>query len=111
MITYIIVLFVWFLIAMFFLRRRHQLREKLGPFFYVLVMIVVGGIPLDFFFQWCPILGAPMIFREFTPDWMFSGRMSRYRDNPKYKGTWKMRWADWICEHLLNPYDPSGHHC
>jgi len=108
MITYIIVLFLWFLFAMWFLRRKHQLREKLGPVFFAIVGVVVGGLILDVIFQWTL---APIIFMEFTPNITFSKRMERYRDNPKYKGTWKMRWADFICEHILNPFDPSGHHC
>ena len=108
MITYIIVLFVWFLIAMFFLRRRHQLREKISFGYWIIVGIVLGGLPLDILFQWTI---APLIFMEFTKDLFFTNRLNRYREDVKYKGTWKMRWADWICEHLLNPYDPTGRHC
>lgn len=103
-------LFVWFLIAMFFLRRRHQLREKLGPVYYVIVGIVMGGLPLDVFFQWFPLC-SPLIFLEFTPNITFSKRMERYRENPKYKATWRMRWANFICERILNPFDPTKHHC
>lgn len=109
-VLYAIGLFLWFLSAMYFLRRKRRLREKLGLFFYIVVGIVAGGLPFDFFFQWCPIL-SPLIFLEFTPDLTFSDRMERYRENPKYKGTWRMRWADWICEHILNPFDPKKHHC
>lgn len=108
MITYIIVLFLWFLIAMWFLRRRHSIREKLGVFMYVIVGIVLGGLVLDVVFNWT---FAILIFRDITPDTTLSKRLQRYRESPKYKGTWRMRWADWICEHLLNPYDPKGHHC
>ena len=108
MITYMVILFIWFLIAMWFMRRRHQLRERLGQFYYIIVGIVLGGLILDVIFQWT---FAIVIFLEVTPNITFSKRMERYRDNPKYKGTWRMRWADYICEHILNPYDPEGHHC
>ena len=108
MIIYIAILFTWFLTAMWFLRRRHQLREKLGPAYFIIVGIVLGGIVLDAVFQW---IIAPAIFLGFTKDILFTGRMQRYREEEKYKGTWRMRAADWICENLLNPYDPSGKHC
>jgi len=103
-----IVLFAWYLVAMFFLRRKRQLREKLGPVLYVIVMVVVGGIPLDIFYQW---FIAPIIFREFTMNLTLSKRLEMYRESPKYKGTWRMRWADFICERILNPFDPDKHHC
>ena len=106
MIIYIIILLCWFIIAMWFLRRKHSIRERLGPVFYVIVGVVLGGLVLDVFFQWFPLF-APLIFLEFTPNITFSKRLERYRDYehfPKYKGTWRMRWADFICERILNPF-------
>jgi hypothetical protein len=93
---------------MWFLRRRHQIREALGPIYFAIVGVVLGGLVLDVLFQWT---FAVILFQEITPNLTFSKRMERYREDPKYKGTWKMRWADFICERILNPYDPTGKHC
>jgi len=101
-------LFVWFLIAMYFLRRRHELRTRAGLAYWLLVATVVPGIAFDIAYNWT--FGI-IIFRDITPDLTLSKRMERYREALKYKATWRMRWADWICEHLLNPYDPKGRHC
>jgi hypothetical protein len=108
MITYTVVLLIWFFIAMFTLRRKHQLRSKLGPVYYVLVMVVLGGLILDLLYQWTV---AIVYFMEVTPNLTLSKRLERYRDMPKYKGTWRQKHAKFICENILNKYDPDGHHC
>ena len=102
------ILLAWFYVAMFTLRRRRKLREKLGPVFYVLVGIVLGGLVLDFVYQWTV---APALFGEFTWHATLSQRLEMYRTKPEYHGTRKLRWADFICERLLNKRDVKGHHC
>jgi len=108
MILLFVLLFGWFLTAMWFLRRRHQLREKLGPVYFVLVGIVLGGLPLDAVLHFIP---GTIWFLDLPQELTLSKRLERYREDPKYKGTWRMRHADFVCERILNPFDPSGHHC
>jgi hypothetical protein len=101
-------LFLWFIVAMYFLRRRHELRTRRGLGYWLLVASIVPGIMFDVVYNWT--FGV-VVFLDVTRDFTLSSRLKRYRDSLEYKGTWRMRWADWICEHLLNPYDPKGRHC
>jgi len=104
----IAVFYLWYLTAMWFLRRRHQLREKLGPIYWWIVGIVLGGIVLDVAFNWS---FAILIFMDWPKEVMFTKRLQRYREGWLYKATWRMRLADTICENMLNKYDPTGKHC
>jgi hypothetical protein len=108
MITASAILLVWYFTAMWFLRRRHKLRKSLGPAYFIVVGVVLGGIPLDVLFNW---IVAPFIFLDLPKELLFTGRLQRYREDREYLWTWRSRWADFICEHILNPFDPRGKHC
>ena len=115
-------LFVWYLLAMFVLRRRKALRKKNVILYWALLIPAVLGILLD---VWYNFTLATLIFFKFPKvwfsekfpwvkaDWTLTMRLSRYR-----KGTgWRLRWADFICERILNPFAPidpktgKPHHC
>ena len=103
-----IVLFLWFLSAMYYLRHKHDIRvhTRIGNYFAEAALI--PGILFDVVYNWT---FGMLMFMDVTSDWTLSERLSRYRNSDKHKATWRMRWADWICEHILNPYDPKGKHC
>jgi hypothetical protein len=39
---------------------------------------------------------------------LVTARLARYIRGP---AGWRQRQAQWICDHLLDPFDPSGDHC
>jgi len=90
---YTIALFCWFLTAMWLLRRRHRLRKRLGPVYFAVVGAVLGGIPLDAIYHF--IVGT-LWFRDWPREWTLSERLQRYRDDPRYRGTWRLRHADFV---------------
>jgi hypothetical protein len=44
-------------------------------------------------------------------DWTLSARLERIRENPLNYTARQRALADFFCEKMLNPYDPSGKHC
>ena len=99
-------LYLWFLYAMFVLRREHPLREKYGPFiFHLLVAPAYLGVLLDIFYQWT---WACLVFWKLPQDLVLTKRLQRYR---KTDVGWRTKLAAWICDHLLNRWDPEHHHC
>jgi hypothetical protein len=51
-----------------------------------------------------------IVFAEVPRDWLVTHRLRRYmRDLPP--AHWRRRWADYLCRHLLDPFDPTGAHC
>jgi hypothetical protein len=42
---------------------------------------------------------------------LFTSTLQRIRKNPKAFYSWQVSTAKYICEKMLNPYDPSGTHC
>ena len=51
-----------------------------------------------------------IVFAEAPRDWLVTHRLRRYmRELPPEH--WRRRWADYLCKHLLDPFDPTGAHC
>lgn len=51
-----------------------------------------------------------IVFAEVPRDWLVTHRLRRYmRELPPEH--WRRRWADYLCHHLLDPFDPTGVHC
>ena len=104
-----VLLFLWFLYAMWVLRRKHQIREKTGLFYYIILFLAAIGYPGDVLFNiiWGSIilLDVPRLWKgEFT----LSLRLERIHKTGR---GWRLRIASWVCEKLLDPYDPDGDHC
>ena len=51
-----------------------------------------------------------LLFLDPPRELTFTARLKRYRRGGGY-AVFQLRLADWFCETLLNPYDPSGKHC
>lgn len=66
---------------------------------------VVIGYALDVLVN---VTVASLVFWE--PPWelLVTTRLQRHID-ARYG--WRHRRAQWICDHLLDPFDPTGNHC
>ena len=70
---------------------------------YVLLLI---GVVIDFVCNM--VLTIPFV--DPPREWLVTARLQRYHGE-SYAGTWRARWADWVCTHLLDQFDPDGDHC
>jgi hypothetical protein len=103
----LIVLYLWFRSAMWYLRNKHRIRERVGVGVDLLVVALVPGLLLDVIINWT--IGIPLLGLVWC--WTLSQKLAYVR-SPKWKGyTWRLRLADWACESLLNKWDPTHHHC
>ncbi len=51
-----------------------------------------------------------IVFLELPRDPLVTYRLRRYmRELPPEH--WRRRWTDYLCKHLLDPFDPTGSHC
>lgn len=66
--------------------------------------ILYVGLVLDMLFN---ALWGSLLFLEPPKEWLFTARVSRWNDNDGWRGAI----ARWICEELLDPFDPRGQHC
>lgn len=51
-----------------------------------------------------------LVFLDPPRHWLVTYRLRHYMAHlpPAH---WRRRWADRLCHHLLDPYDPTGSHC
>jgi len=70
------------------------------------------GLAADFFYN---VVLATLLFCELPQEWLFTGRLQRYLRDPNAGQAWWMysrkTVARWLCDNLLDPFDPSGNHC
>ncbi len=70
------------------------------------VPVVLLGYVLDVMAN---VTVAVLVFLDWPREWLVTTRLKRYRrDAP---GTRNAKIAEYICEHLLDPFDPTGNHC
>lgn len=85
---------------------RAKLSHRLKGFSLVLsAPFVAVAFLLDFLAQ---MTVFTLVFRELPRELLVTGRLRRYLRGPD---TWRRRWADYLCHHLLDPFDPTGGHC
>jgi hypothetical protein len=94
------VLWLYYLSVMA-LKRANDRSELTGFVRYAALSIKYTGLALDAF---CNIVWMTILFREFPQEWLVTARVSR----KKKEGD---PIAIWMCETLLDPFDPSGCHC
>lgn len=69
--------------------------------------VVAGAFLVDLLMQFTVF---SIVFAEVPRDWLVTHRLRRYmRELPPEN--WRYRWADYLCKHLLDPFDPTGAHC
>mgnify|MGYP000063470966 CR=1 FL=1 len=56
----------------------------------------------------CNITIAALIFLEFPKEWLVTQRLQRYHTSDN---GWRTLIAAYVCENLLDPFDPTGDHC
>ena len=67
--------------------------------------VVFVAFVLDFIAQ---MTVFSILFLDIPRDWLVTNRLRRYMTGP---GGWRKRLADYLCHHLLDPFDPTGAHC
>lgn len=79
-----------------------------SPLFWLSLPAVAVGYAMDVVLQ----LLATVVFLDLPryddKEWLLTSRLNRYMDGHDH---WRKRVADWICTHMLDPFDPSGDHC
>ena len=65
---------------------------------------LVVGVILDALVN---IVVCTVVLSELPREWLVTDRLKRH----KAAGGWRGKVAAWICEHLLNAFDPDGCHC
>lgn len=69
--------------------------------------VVAGAFLVDLLMQFTVFA---VVFAEVPREWLVTHRLRRYmRELPPEH--WRRRWADYLCHHLLDPFDPTGAHC
>lgn len=69
------------------------------------IPILAVAFTVDFIMQ---ITLFTIFFLEIPRDWFVTGRLRRYIKSGK---GWRKRFAEYLCKHLLDPFDPTGAHC
>lgn len=86
---------------------RAHLAKRLNKFTYMLSLpALVVGYAMDVLAQFTV---AALIFLD-PPrrgEWLVTDRLKRYSAG----SGWRKAKADWICTHLLDPFDPTDNHC
>jgi hypothetical protein len=85
---------------------RAHLQGRLKGFVFVLALpAIIVGYLMDVLAN---LTVASVVFLEPPREWLVTDRLSRYIAG--YPG-WRQKLAAWICDHLLDVFDPSGDHC
>lgn len=66
---------------------------------------VIVAFVLDFLFQ---VTVFTVVFWDRPRHWLVTHRLRAYM---RGRNTWRRRLADYLCKHLLDPFDPTGAHC
>jgi hypothetical protein len=82
-------------------------RDRLHPFakFNAYLLLFLVGYPLDVLFN---VVGSFVLFQRPPKHWLFTGTLKHWIASDDDR---RSRHAAWICEHLLNQFDPKGKHC
>lgn len=102
-----IVVFWWLYVFTMGLYRAFLLGRLKGLPLVLCAPVVFVAFVIDFLMQ---MTVFTLAFAELPRDWLVTHRLRRYmRDLPA--SHWRRRFADYLCHHLLDPFDPTGAHC
>lgn len=98
--------FFWTLYVLVMGFYRAHLNNRLTRFTKILSgpWVIVGVI----FDASANIFIATFVFMELPREWLVTTRLTRYQTYPK---GYKKKLAEYICDKLLDPFDPTGNHC
>lgn len=87
--------------------RAYLQKRLVGVSFILLGPVLLVAFALDVFVQFTL---ASLVFWEIPRkgEWFVTHRLRRYR---RGEDGWRSVAATWICDHLLDPFDPTGAHC
>jgi len=55
------------------------------------------------------VIVGSVLFWEWPREWLLTARLKRHHASPPESKRYKI--SHWICENMLNPFDPKGGHC
>ena len=87
---------------------RAKLNGRIYGFNKVLAFpVVVVAVVVDVGAQY---IVAPVVFLDLPrkQEHLVTSRLQRYMAGPN---NWRRRIAEYVCDHLLDPFDPNGDHC
>jgi hypothetical protein len=96
-----VVTWIFYLMAMSLIPHRDNMHPIAKVHGYILVGI---GLILDAFLN---IVIATVILLQFPRQFLLTQRL---KYNIK-RGGWRGKVSAWVCEHLLDQFDPKGRHC
>lgn len=101
--------FLWAFWAMYVLvmgiYRAHLAKRLTAVTLCLSAPFIVAGYLMDVVAN---VTVASLVFLEPPRELLVTSRLQRY---VAQKNGWRFRIADWICNHLLDVFDPSGNHC
>lgn len=101
--------FLWAFWAMYVLvmgiYRAHLAKRLTAVTLCLSAQFIVAGYLMDVVAN---VTVASLVFLEPPRELLVTSRLQRY---VAQKNGWRFRIADWICNHLLDVFDPSGNHC
>lgn len=106
MLSFLLLYTLWiFYLAVMNLQKARDAGRLSKVAFYLGAPLLYFGLFLDFF---CNMTVMTVLMLELPKELLVTGRVSRH----KYKGTgYRKKVATWMCDNLLDPFDPSGCHC
>lgn len=106
MITAYIALAVWGLYVLVMGLYRAHLQKRLTRATYVLGLpfLLIGGV-VDVFMN---LTVASIVFADPPRQWLVTTRLITYVE---CESGWRFKLANWVCNNLLDVFDPSGNHC
>lgn len=102
------ILYLWCFWALYVLVMglyRAHLNHKLSKFIYFLAApFLLLGLIVDFLAN---ITLASIVFLDIPREWLVTARLKKYVP----KDNWRGKLARYICDNLLDIFDPTGNHC
>lgn len=97
----------WLLyVAVMAIYRAHLMNKLHGLIKYMSIPVVALGALVDAFAN---IFIATVIFWERPYEWLVTTRLTRYQT---YKEDhWRKKLAQYVCDKMLDPFDPYDNHC
>ena len=85
--------------------RAHLSQRLVGLNKAMALPVVAIGYAMDVAANW---IIAPLVFLDWPREALVTARLIRYKRDD---AGWRNRIANFICEHLLDVFDPTGDHC
>ena len=101
--TYLFILFCWMLYLATMNLAAH--RKDMGWVAKIHAYILIAfALVMDFILT---VVVGTVVFASLPKEWTLTDRLKRH----KLEGGWRAKLASWICQHLLDQFDPDGDHC